>query len=138
MWQPDREAMQQVYIQSWRKHQQQERLSDLEQQLVTLIQSHPEYHQSIESLLDHDAQPWFGHLSAHMALQEQLNTNRPEGIQSIYQQLCHEKGSAHDAQHLMMACLIEHMPLIQRNPIEAQHIYLDRLKQLPQHLQDPR
>lgn len=136
MWQADRQAMQQVYIQSWQKHQRNAPLSDLERQIVALIQAHPEYQRTIESLLDSDAQPWFGHLSAHLALQEQLNTNRPEGIQKIFGQLCHEQGSAHEAQHLMMACLIEHLPLLQKTPLEAQHIYLDRLKQLIQHPQD--
>jgi hypothetical protein len=45
-------------------------------------------------------------MGMHIALQEQVNTNHPNGISSIHQQLC-QQHEQHEAEHMMIECLGE-------------------------------
>ena len=79
---------------------------------------------------DGEANP-FLHMSMHIALVEQISTNRPEGIRECHANLARKLGSAHEAEHRMMDCLSEAIWQAQRNnamPDEA--AYLACLKNL--------
>ncbi len=126
----DRNQLRQMYKQAWEKFQQNLPLTSLESQIASVIQEHPEY-QNFISQLEKDfladtgeANP-FLHMGLHLGLREQLATDRPAGIKHIFQQLVHQHGSAHDAEHSMINCLAEAMWLAQSNqqaPDEARYL----------------
>ena len=113
---------------------------DATQQIVAnIIKLHPEYHSLLDSddAIDKDYSPDQGetnpflHMSMHIALHEQISTNRPTGIQQCYTQISNKLGSEHDAEHAMMECLGESLWSAQRDqtlPDEA--AYLECLKSL--------
>ncbi len=111
-----RDQLREFYYNSWKKHQQQkQQLSPLEQQIVAIIKEHPEYHKVLEdkeTCLNATYLPEMGdtnpflHLSMHIGLREQVQTDRPAGIAELYQRLVAQKG-IHEAEHAMMECLGE-------------------------------
>jgi hypothetical protein len=71
------------------------------------------------------------HMGMHIAIHEQLGTNRPAGIREIYGNVIKQCGDPHKAEHQMMECLAEMMWQAQRNgtaPDEKE--YLRKLKKL--------
>lgn len=108
----DRQQLRKAWANAWNKAQQGQPLQPLEQQIVTVIKDHPEYQPQLGQLeadyIPDDGQPNpFLHMGLHLALREQLSTDRPAGILACYQQLCQQTGSAHDAEHDMIECLAE-------------------------------
>jgi len=108
MFDANRDQLRHLFFQAWQKKQKQAPLTALEQQIVSVIEQHPEYHRVIEQPERHlqedystDNNP-FLHLSLHLGLQEQLSTNRPAGINVIYEKLVHKVNDPHLAQHHMM------------------------------------
>lgn len=102
-----------VFFNAWRKKRKGEALEALEQQIVMLIEQHPEYHTffSDEKNIEHDfagekrvVNP-FLHLGMHLAIGDQLALQQPPGIREIYQKLAHHYGDVHDAEHHIMNCL---------------------------------
>jgi hypothetical protein len=72
----------------------------------------------------------FLHMGMHLAIQEQLGGQRPEGILEVYQQLC-RRMTGHAAEHQMMECLGETLWEAQRNGVEPdERVYLERLRRL--------
>lgn len=136
----DRNQLRQMFFHSWQKHQQRQTLTSLELSIVSIIELHPEYHaiiQNPDSNLDRDFTPEMGqtnpflHMSMHIALHEQISTNRPEGIQSLYERLCHKYQHPHDAEHAMMECLGEALWQAQRNQqLPDEQAYLTCLNKL--------
>src|SRR5574340_745819 len=114
MYSNNRDAYRQTFIIAWQKHLKKLPLETIEAQLIEIILKHPEYH----SLLDEktsgeqefalDENPFF-HMSLHLALREQVHTNRPNGIATLYQQLITKYSDAHDVEHRMMTCLAQIM-----------------------------
>ncbi len=126
----DRNQLRQMYKTAWENFQQQKTLSPLEIQIVDVIKEHPEYHDFVTQL-DKDFLPELGktnpflHMGLHLGLREQLATNRPIGIVSIYKKLIKTKSCVHDAEHMMIDCLAEAMWSAQSNntqPDEANYI----------------
>ena len=78
--------------------------------IAAVVDQHPEYQPllSDDQQLDRDYSPDSGqtnpflHLGLHIALQEQLNADRPAGIRTIYQQLCRQHGAVHPAEHQIL------------------------------------
>jgi hypothetical protein len=113
-------------------------LSPLESQIASVIQEHPEYHDVIaHSSTDSEFTPARGqsnpylHMGLHLAIREQLATNRPAGIRAIFEQLAAGCGDPHRAEHAMLECLAESLWEAQRRhamPDEA--AYLEKLRQL--------
>lgn len=135
----DRQQLRQFFFDTWRKHIAQQPLSALEQQLLQIILAHPEYHylfENPEKYLDYDYLPEAGepnpfmHLSLHMGLLEQLTTNRPTGIRTVYHALCQKLGSAHEAEHAMIDCLAHGLWKMQRGTAYSEQDYLTELNQL--------
>ncbi len=135
----DRSSLRRLYVDAWRKHREQRVLEPLEAQIVALIGEHPEYH----ALLADDAalmQDWtpeqgagnpFLHLSLHLAIREQVATDRPAGIAVVHAALSTNLRSAHDAEHRMSECLGAALWDSQRTgrpPDEA--AYLESLRRL--------
>lgn len=98
-----------VIVAAWQKHRQQQALSALEQQLVALIQQHPEYIPLLEQTTAlpnfEPADNPFLHLSLHLSLHEQLQLDRPPGIRRVYQQLLQRGAPAHVVEHQLMEVL---------------------------------
>lgn len=136
----DRNALRQMWFDVYRKAQQNEALTDLEKQIREVIALHPEYHAALaapEKFSGRDFLPEFGdvnpflHMSLHMGLREQLNTDRPAGIAGLFRQGLLRHGDRHAVEHRCMDALAETMWLAQRagTAPDEQH-YLARLRQL--------
>jgi len=116
----DRNQLRQMYKSAWEKFQQQQSLTPLETQIADVIKEHPEYHDFVLQM-DKDFLPELGqtnpflHMGLHLGLREQLSTNRPPGINQLYQQLVAAKGAPHDVEHSMIECLAEAMWSAQAN-----------------------
>ncbi len=119
----DRDSMRRYYLQAWQKFQQKQPMDALEQQVAQVIAEHPEYHALLthpERAVQRDYLPENGdtnpflHMGLHLGIREQAATNRPTGMQALYQQMLQKYG-AHDAEHQMMECLAESIWLAQRN-----------------------
>jgi hypothetical protein len=73
----------------------------------------------------------FLHMGLHLAIREQVGTNRPAGIASIHSQLCRRLGDQHEAEHRMIECLAEALWLSQRTGLPPDEpAYLDALRRL--------
>jgi cell fate (sporulation/competence/biofilm development) regulator YlbF (YheA/YmcA/DUF963 family) len=136
----NRDQLRNSYVIAWRKFRAGEPLAPLDQQLAAVIAEHPEYH----ALLEHDPrvlgaeftpelgqQNPFLHLGLHLAIREQVATDRPAGIAAVYTTLAQRLGSSLEAEHRMFEALGEALWQAQRTgsmPDEAR--YLDRLRQL--------
>jgi len=126
MFNTNRDSLRQFYFDSWQKFKNKSELNPLEQQIVAVINEHPEYHallENKEASLDKEFMPEMGetnpflHMGMHLGLMEQINTNRPEGIRELYQQMI-VKQSAHDAEHEMIDCLAEAIWTAQKNNVQ--------------------
>jgi hypothetical protein len=70
-------------------------------------------------------------MGLHIAILEQVQTDRPPGIRDIYQKLLLQHGDAHTAEHGMMMCLEQALWTAQQNnqsPDETQ--YMENLRRL--------
>ena len=133
----DRNELRTMYAQAWTKHCDGDVLSPLEAQIAQVIADHPEYHAAVSGDLEHDftvaggeTNP-FLHMGLHMGIREQVATNRPAGIASVFADLAAKTGDAHVAEHRMIDCLAETLWEAQsenRPPDES--LYLQRLRQL--------
>ncbi len=131
--------MRQIFYDCWQLKHSGQPLDAMQSIIATIIELHPEYHALLEdpsslekdfSVENGESNP-FLHLSMHIALHEQLSGNRPAGIKNIYQQLCYQHGSAHDAEHAMMECLGESLWQAQHNGCTPDETaYLHCLKKL--------
>jgi len=129
-----------MYQQAWRRFRAQQPLEPLEGQIAAVISEHPEYVPWLESgdqALAAEFAPESGrmnpflHLGLHLALREQVATDRPPGIAAIHQRLAAKLASVHEAEHAMLEPLAEAIWESQRSgrmPDEQQ--YLERLRAL--------
>ncbi len=136
-----RTSLRETFFKVFEKHQKNERLSPLEQQIAAVILEHPEYHELLSqkhlylesefNFADGLNNP-FLHMSAHLSLREQIATNRPKGIQKIYQNLLNSKnGDPHLVEHLMLPVLLESIyeaQITQSPPDELK--YVKKLKKI--------
>ncbi len=131
----DRKSLRAMYREAWRKHIEGKPQSDLEVQISSVVALHPEYHAWLQDDASDDrdfddatGNP-FLHMGLHLALDDQLKTNRPAGIRAIHDKAVERFGDAHQVQHGFMECLGKHLWDAQkngRNPDEA--AYLDDLR----------
>ncbi len=87
-----RDQLRETYRAAWRRFKQQHTLSPLDKQVVAVISEHPEYHVIVESaaadLANYSPRsgqlnPWL-HMGLHLAIREQVATNRPHGIADVH------------------------------------------------------
>jgi hypothetical protein len=132
----DRNELRKVFFDAWQKHLRKLPVEMLETQIIDILLQHPEYHELLShpenfQEKDFDEHNPFLHLSLHLALREQLATNRPAGIQQIFQTLCKKKQNTLDAEHQMIECLAEVLWEAQRSGVmPSEENYLERLKQI--------
>lgn len=134
----DRQKLRQMYIDAWRKRIAGENLSPLEQQIAAVVAEHPEYQSMLQPELrdaaytaeDGQTNP-FLHMGLHLAIREQVSTDRPTGISHIFNALCVKLGNAHEAEHQALECLAETLWEAQsQNSVPDEEKYLERLKSL--------
>ncbi len=120
----NRNQLRKIYFQSWHKFKNNLPIEPMESLIAHLIQQHPEYHDFFnqsEYNEDKDFSPEMGqtnpflHLGMHISIQEQLGTQRPPELATLYQSLCTKQGDAHAAEHLIIDCLGEMLWTAQRN-----------------------
>ncbi|HHL3492270.1 TPA: DUF1841 family protein [Legionella pneumophila] len=114
----------QLFFISWNKYQNKKELSPLEKEIAQVILDHPEYHKVIEqsqSFLEHTYYPELGetnpflHMGLHLAVREQIATDRPQGIRTIYTKLIEKYQDPLAVEHLIMDQLAECLWLSQKN-----------------------
>ena len=134
----DRSELRKMYADAWQRHCDKLPLTPLDAQIAAVIEWHPEYHDDVTSdELDRDYTPDGGktnpflHMGLHLGIREQLATNRPAGIDSIFSKLASNLGDAHAAEHQMIDCLAETLWEAQsQNTAPDEQKYLQRLHQL--------
>ena len=129
-----------MYLQAWRKYSGRLPLEPLEAQIAAVIAEHPEYVPLLESgapALSADYTPEGGrenpflHMGLHLAIREQLATDRPAGIAQMHEALSRRLGSAHAAEHAMLEPLAEVLWEAQRSGrMPDEQRYLERLRSL--------
>lgn len=134
----DRDVLRRMYAEAWRKRMDGEPLSALQDQIASVVEIHPEYHDEISAEdLGKDYVPEAGlsnpflHMGLHLGLREQVATDRPPGVAAIFSRLAATLGDAHEAEHRMIECLAETLWEAQREnrpPDEA--LYLARLREI--------
>jgi hypothetical protein len=136
----NREQLRQMYLDAWRKYTARQPLEPLEAQVAGVIAEHPEYVPLLESgtqALGADYTPEGGrenpflHMGLHLAIREQVATNRPPGITQLHQALSRRLSDPHAAEHAMLEVLAETLWEAQRfgRPPDEQR-YLERLRSL--------
>ncbi len=136
----NRDQLRQMYWSAWRKYRAQEPLTPLEGQLAAVIAEHAEYVGWLETgqqALQTDFTPEGGrenpflHLGLHLAIREQVATNRPSGIAAAHARLTRRFGSAHEAEHTMLEPLAETLWEAQRlGRLPDEQAYLEKILQL--------
>lgn len=139
MFSNERTDLREFYFECWEKHKNNQPLDALEQQILGAILLHPEYHpvfENFDKYIDKDYHADSGetnpflHLGLHIGLQEQISTDRPAGIQAVYQALC-KKLDPHEVEHQMMACLTEMIWQAHKHgSMPDEQEYLTQLKKL--------
>lgn len=130
----------QWFYTSWAKYQEKIPLEALEQQIVAVIIDHPEYQAILEhtnASKDNKYFPEQGqtnpflHMGLHLAIREQVATNRPYGIKNIFQSLQNNGIHPLDAEHQLMDCLAECLWQAQRYGSSlAEDVYLSHCQEL--------
>jgi Domain of unknown function (DUF1841) len=135
-----RAQLRRMYYEAWRKHRESMPVEPVEDQIIGVIELHPEYAKVLETgedALDRDYTPEGGqtnpflHMGLHLAIREQVATNRPPGIANVHRALAGKLGDTHIAEHAMIECLGAALWNAQRSgqpPDEAS--YLEALRRL--------
>ncbi len=136
----DRNSLRQMFFSVWHKHQQQLPLEPMEAMIADIITLHPEYHAMLGDevrFLDRDYSPEQGesnpflHMAMHISIREQLQTDRPAGIRTRYQQLLLNLADPHEVEHQFMECLGQMLWEAQRqNRMPDEQAYLECLQRL--------
>lgn len=134
----DRTELRKMYVDAWQKRCDGVPMSPLETQIADVIALHPEYHDEMTAeTLEEDFAPERGktnpflHMGLHLGIQEQVSTNRPAGIASIYKALSTRLRDPHAAEHQMIDCLAETLWEAQsQNSAPDEQQYLERLRRL--------
>ncbi len=134
-----RDALRAAYREAWRKWRERLPLQPLEAQIADVIAAHPEYQPLLQAEAglrqDFPAQGGrdnpFLHMGLHLALREQLSTDRPPGIVAIHRRLVASSHSEHAAEHRMIEVLGQVLWEAQRSGHNADDaLYLERLRRL--------
>jgi len=135
----DRNALRQMYVEAWRRNREGLPMEPVQTGIAMIVSEHPEYHSLLETKNDLDRE-WmpedgtanpFLHMGMHLAIREQVGTDRPPGIARIHNTLSNRLGSHHEAEHLMMESLGEVLWRAQRDGVlPDDEAYLENLKKL--------
>ena len=136
----DRDSARQFFFNAWRKYRAKLPLEPMEKIVSGVVMQHPEYHAFLgkeDDALNREFTPEmdktnpFLHMGMHITLQEQLGSDRPQGISALYQKLLPKFASNHDLEHRMMECLGEVLWAAQRDQVlPSETDYLECLKKI--------
>ncbi len=136
----DRNKLRQFMCEVWRKYRKGEPMEPMEIMIGEVIAQHREYHKLFEdskAAISHDYLPEMGetnpflHISMHIAIKEQISSDRPSGIADIYRQLSKKGEGDHDVEHRMMEPLAEMIWQSQRqNGMPDEQSYMENLRRL--------
>ena len=137
----NRDSGRTFFLEVWAKYKRHAPLESLEKMVLDVILQHPEYHEilamdeeeiaAMEFLPEAGMTNPFLHMGMHIAILEQVSSDRPSGITALYQQLLRGYPSAHDLEHSMMECLGESLWQAQRNnTLPDESLYLEQVKRL--------
>ena len=130
----DRDQLRGVYVEAWKFYRLGKALNPLQAQIVAVIEQHPEYHSLLENAdqaVSRDYLPELGetnpflHMGMHLAIQDQISSDRPAGIRKLYEQLLAKRTDSHELQHKIMEYLAEMIWQAQRDgelPDEERYI----------------
>jgi Domain of unknown function (DUF1841) len=131
----DRDQLRAMYCQAWQRYRDGLALEPLQAQIVAVVSRHPEYQPLLEHpdrALGREYLPESGetnpflHMGLHLAIQEQIDTDRPAGIRELYRGLAAVVADTHELDHRLMACLAEAIWQAQRDatePDEQQYLH---------------
>jgi len=132
-----REDIRKVYYDVWKKLNENNHVFEaMEIIIADVIKLHPEYHSMLNDpkALEKDYSPDDGqtnpflHMGMHIAIREQVSTNRPIGLKALYMKRCKAQ-EMHDVEHNMMECLAETMWKAQRNNVDFDELgYMECIK----------
>lgn len=134
-----RDQLRRAYVEAWRKRREGRPLEPLEAQIADVIEQHPEYHAMLEDeaalerdfLPEHSQSNPFLHMGLHLAVRDQVATDRPPGIRAVFTALAQRLGSGLEAEHRMIECLAEAMWNAQRTGLPPdERAYLERVRRL--------
>jgi len=134
----DRNELRQMYFDAWRKSKLGDLLSPLEAQIATVIEDHPEYQAMMsDEQLDKSFTPEGGetnpflHMGLHLAVREQIATDRPAGIAALFNAILVKSGDSHTTEHKVLECLAETLWDAQNsNAMPDEQAYLERIRRL--------
>lgn len=135
-----RDELRRVYVEAWRKRRSGLPSEPLEAQVADVIALHPEYHAALErgeDALERDYTPEGGqsnpflHMGLHLAVRDQIATDRPPGLRKAFESLAQRIGTAHEAEHRIIECLAQAMWEAQRAGRPPDEIaYLEAVRRL--------
>jgi hypothetical protein len=120
----DRDELRRVYCRAWQQHRRGAALDPLQAQIVAVIERHPEYQRLLETpeqALGREYLPELGqtnpflHMGLHLAIREQVDTDRPAGIRELYRVMSGRCDDLHQLDHDLMDCLAEMLWQAQRD-----------------------
>lgn len=127
-------------MQVWRKYNGGDVLEPMEHLLLGVVLEHPEYQgilNDADTALGAEYTPEsevsnpFLHMGMHIAIREQVASDRPAGIAALYRKLLQKYQDAHTLEHAMMECLGEALWTAQRHNLPPDETgYLECLKKL--------
>ena len=135
-----REQLRQMYLEAWQRRRAGSPLEPLQAQIAAVIELHPEYHAALENpeVLARDYTPQQGqsnpflHMGLHLAVRDQLATDRPAGIKALFDGIARRDGSLHTAEHRLIECLAETLWEAQRAGLPPdEQAYLMRVSRIP-------
>lgn len=139
-----RDDARRFFCEVWRKAADGRALEPLETIVAQTIAAHPEYQAFLadpDGALKREFDPQGGrvnpflHMGLHIALHEQLTTDRPAGIRRLYAALCAGPGAErHVVEHRMMACLARALEAARTSGTAPDEVaYLEALRDLERH-----
>jgi hypothetical protein len=121
---PNRNQLRQMYMDAWNRFRQGQPLEPVQAQIAAVVQAHPEYHGILDNpdvALTQDFPPELGqsnpflHMGLHLAIRDQVSTDRPMGIKAAYARIAAAADSEHEAEHSLLECLAESLWKAHRN-----------------------
>jgi len=133
-----KEELRLAYADAWRRHSTGLPLTSVAAQIADVILLHPEYHALVADPertvaytagTDGATENPFLHMGLHLAVRDQIATDRPAGIRELHRALQTDVGESHEAEHVLMQALAEVLWEAQRRnqpPDEREYFELAR------------
>jgi hypothetical protein len=135
-----RDALRRTYLEAWSRDREGLPVTPLQAQVVAVIRDHPEYHDWLatgDTAVAEEFGPERGvtnpflHLGMHLALREQIATDRPAGIRDAARMLAERLATPHAAEHALMEPLGQTLWEAQRSGLAPdESLYLERILRL--------